>query len=789
MKTIHALGAVFSVFALAACGADATRYVSPTGDDTRDGLSLGKAKATLAAAIADLGEDGGTVYIDDGDYAFTSDTDTAVTITNPVHVVGLSRDATKVTITCTGTPTRNFVLDNANCSLEHVTISGGSSGYGMSIALRQGVVADCIICDASWNSWENRGALYAFGGCVTRCIFRNNTGYFGGSALGAEGSAIIENCLFTENNVPNGAEWGGGTVNLGGSAKLVNCTIVANRGTVSSGVNAGGNSAVVNCAIYGNTTTSDTSGHGHIWWNSSAKFSYCAAEDPINDTCIAPDPGFRDAAHGDYSLSPASGLIDCGSVYADTGAACATDFAGNVRESGGGVDIGCYEYTLPLNGYDAGITASAAEGMTGVPVTFTATVFHPGTDMPRYYFWDFGEGGTVETQTPTIAHSFAAAGVKDVSVTVNFVSSANVTATLRSAVDIRPDTVYVATSGTDAYPYDTPATAARDLQTAIAAAGRGATVLVADGTYAPVDDAGFLVEKEVTIRSISGNPAACILTESKAEGERRVLRLNHAQALVAGLTLAGGESSGHMGNGGTLAIGILGGTVSNCVLRAGRAVSWGGDGALVHMQAGRLTHSVLEDGLCLDNDSAKSARPRSANVAIQNGQVDNCLIRGFNKDWGNQNIVTVYKGGRLLNCTIVDGLCGNAGGDEATACAAVRAEEGARVENCAIAGVRYANGDNTFSVRAWTGSAASFDHCATDTAEPINASCITITTSAFRDFAHQDYRPRPGSVLLNKGRTNELADGTDLGGDRRKFGAQDIGCYEFARAGFALTLR
>ena len=67
MKTIHALGAVFSVFALTACGADATRYVSFTGDDTRDGLSLEKAKATLAAAIADLGEDGGTVYIADGD--------------------------------------------------------------------------------------------------------------------------------------------------------------------------------------------------------------------------------------------------------------------------------------------------------------------------------------------------------------------------------------------------------------------------------------------------------------------------------------------------------------------------------------------------------------------------------------------------------------------------------------------------------------------------------------------------------------------------------------------------
>ena len=797
MKTIHALGAVFSVFALAACGADATRYVSLTGDDTRDGLSLENAKATLAAAIADLGEDGGTVYIADGDYAFTSDTDTAVTITNPVHVVGLSRDATKVTITCTGTPTRNFVLDNANCSLEFVTVSGGTleDDHGTSISLRNGVVSDCIIRGANCQSWKCHGAMYADGNSrVVRCIFRENKGWFNGSALQAAGNAFIENCLFTANEQWGGKGNGGGTVYLGGSSRLVNCTIAGNVGNESTGIcNSEYGSAVVqNCAIFGNTADSDATGHGHIWWGNSGRFANCAAEGQINDNCYVLAPGFRDSTNGDYSLSSASELIDRGMTYSDTSATSATDFAGNARESGGGVDIGCYEYTLPSNGYDAGIAASAAEGVTGCPVTFTATVFHPGTDTPRYYNWDFGEVRTIETSEPTIAHSFTTAGVKDVTVTVTFASGAYVTATLRSAVDIRPGTVYVASSGSNTFPYDTPATATPDLQTAIDAAGRGATVLVADGTYAPVDDAGFLVDKEVVIRSISGNPAACILTESKAEGERRVLRLNHAQALVAGLTLAGGESSGHMGNGGTLAIGILGGTVSNCVLRAGRAVSWGGDGALVHMQAGRITHSILEDGLCLDNYSSKSARPRSANVAIQNGQVDNCLIRGFNKDggiWGNQNIVTVYKGGRLLNCTIVDGLCGNASDEALTACAAVRAEEGARVENCAIAGVRYANGDNTFSVRAWTGSAASFDHCATDTAEPINASCITITTSAFRDFAHQDYRPRPGSVLLNKGRTNELADGTDLGGDRRKFGAQDIGCYEFARAGFALTLR
>ena len=789
MKTIHALGAVFSVFALTACGADATRYVSPTGDDTRDGLSLEKAKATLAASIADLGEDGGTVYIDDGEYAFTSDTDTAVTLTNPVHVVGLSRDATKVTITCTGTPTRNFVLDNANCSLAFVTVVGGTleDDYGTSISLRNGAVSDCIIRGANCQNWKCHGAMYADGDSrVSRCVFRENKGWFNGAALQASGSAVIENCLFIANEQWGGVGNGGGTVNLGGSSRLVNCTVVGNVGSGSTGVcNSEYGSAVVqNCAIFRNTADSDTSGHGHIWWGAGARFANCSAEMAINDGCPALNPGFRDAVNGDYALSAASGLIDGGENYADAGAVSPTDLAGNVRESGGGVDIGCYEYTLPSNGYDAGIAASAAEGVTGCPVTFTATVFHPGTDTPRYYNWDFGEVRTIETSEPTIAHSFTTAGVKDVTVTVTFASAAYVTATLRSVVDIRPGTVYVATSGANVYPYDTLATAATNLQTAVDAAGRGATVLVADGTYASVDDAGFLIDKEVAVRSISGNPAACILAESKPSGERRVMRLNHAQALVAGLTLAGGARAGS--DGATLLVDVLGGTVSNCMLRAGRAESWGGDGALAALKAGVVTHSIFEDGLSLDNFEPKNPRPYTASISIQNAQVDNCLIRNFNASDANQNIVTVHAGGKLLNCTIVDGRCGNtmpAGDGEA--CFGVRARDGARIENCVIAGVR----DSAGASRAWGGEASCFAHCATDTAAPINTTCFVITTSAFRDFAHQDYRPRPGSALLNRGLTNELADGTDLGGDRRKFGAQDIGCYEFARAGFALTFR
>ena len=76
----------------------------------------------------------------------------------------------------------------------------------------------------------------------------------------------------------------------------------------------------------------------------------------------------------------------------------------------------------------------------------------------------------------------------------------------------------------------------------------------------------------------------------------------------------------------------------------------------------------------------------------------------------------------------MNGLCNTTSrGDNTTNCVAVRADTGARVENCAIAGVRHDNGDDTFSVRAWNGDANCFTNCATDTESPINESCITVT--------------------------------------------------------------
>lgn len=61
-----------------------------------------------------------------------------------------------------------------------------------------------------------------------------------------------------------------------------------------------------------------------------------------------------------------------------------------------------------------------------------------------------------------------------------------------------------------------------------------------------------------------------------------------------------------------------------------------------------------------------------------------------------------------------------------------------------------------------------------------------MTTDAFRDYAKGDYRP--GAALINKGKLNELAEGTDLIGAKRKVSAMDIGCYEVTM-GFTIIVR
>ena len=204
-----------------------------------------------------------------------------------------------------------------------------------------------------------------FCGVVVNTIFTNNQSRLQGGGLCIRESkanpnpAIIRNCLFAFNETTydgTQSDSNGGGVLLVTRSNLVmeNCTIVSNniRNTGSS-YNSGGihqrwGGTLKNCIVAFNTKCGqpeDTS----YWNNDSTAANYinCCSDRSITkftatNGCIAADPKFVDAAHGDFALQMSSPCVDKGAN--DGWMTTAKDLVGHKRIIGDFVDIGCYEY-------------------------------------------------------------------------------------------------------------------------------------------------------------------------------------------------------------------------------------------------------------------------------------------------------------------------------------------------------------------------------------------------------------------------------------------------------------
>ena len=135
------------------------------------------------------------------------------------------------------------------------------------------------------------------------------------------------------------------------------------------------------------------------------------------------------------------------------------------------------------------------------------------------------------------------------------------------------------------------------------------------------------------------------------------------------------------------------------------------------------------------------------------------------------------------NCTVVENC-------HTGLVAGVNAKAPGRVVNCVVAGTFSSPGRET-AANAWSGEASCFDHCVTDGAEPVNATCGTgAATTLFVDYAAGGYLPNPAGPLMNKGTSEGLVlPATDLAGRPRVRGRRvDVGCYESPKAGGGMIL-
>jgi predicted outer membrane repeat protein len=286
---------------------------------------------------------------------------------------------------CYGRITNCFITDNRTeagggglmwcVEISECTISG-NIGSGV---LMCSSISKCVI---TGNTGYLGGGVSG-SGSVNNCIIMGNTAYSGG---GISACSSISNCTIAGNK----AKFGGGIFCTNISSKITNSTISNNTAKADGGgiYCWGIDAAVSNCIMWGDTAPQGNEialfsycvccVTGCICYPSLITVTYCDAEGGptkvyTDSDCtldwktgnIDVDPCFTDVGYwdpnenptdpnddfwieGDYHLLAASPCIDAGGPnYAAE--PNETDLDGKPRVIGGRIDMGAYEYRLPIS--------------------------------------------------------------------------------------------------------------------------------------------------------------------------------------------------------------------------------------------------------------------------------------------------------------------------------------------------------------------------------------------------------------------------------------------------------
>jgi len=400
------------------------------------------------------------------------------------------------------------------------------------------------------------------------------------------------------------------------------------------------------------------------------------------------------------------------------------------------------------------------------------------------------------------------------------------------------DTWYVdAVNGDDANEGVSAAQALKTIQHAIDQSVDGMTIIVADGTYAPINSNN----KSITIQSVNGAAATIIDGGYPAATNRCVYAGGNdgqTNTVIRGFTIQNGCTIELASKNGA---GVAGGTLYDCVVKSNHG---GGNG-------GGVAHSAMHDCTISDNDTLNCGggvykglltNCQLANnscatngAGAYNGVLNNCLVisncaerlgggasnadltnclvldnvasfggganRGSLYDCVVSNNTASVSGGGIysvtaIRCVVADNECGNWGGGVCMG----------ECQNCIIYGNRAPKGNGGGTASAVSINCTIYGNTCSSRGggtfgTATNFNCIVYGNTAgqdtnidsrmasfnsftgnprFVDAANGDFRLLGDSPCIDMGNNKYVSSETDIRGNARiQNGVVDLGAYEF----------
>ena len=416
----------------------------------------------------------------------------------------------------------------------------------------------------------------------------------------------------------------------------------------------------------------------------------------------------------------------------------------------------------------------ALEWQWKVEYLVTATAGAGGSVDPVSQWCEHGSWALV-TAVPDASHGFykwtfgVPEGARATQQTLGFVVEAP--ATLAASFG---NVWYVSPNGDASAPHAGYATGFTTIAAGLAAAQAGDTVRVKAAQYR-LDDT-ISLSKAVRIEG-EDRDSTILYKAGTAVVSYRLVTLNHADAVLSGVTISNGYANVTAGG---VYFDANGGTLENCRVQKCASKKWDPRGAAVYVSSslGVISRCILEQNF---SDSYTSADGTGAYLA--NGLIESSLVRACYQKTGSN------PGGGLLlagtsvarNCTVVRNISNSNGGG-------ITCGTTATAINCAIYDNVAAN-DTSAGRPDWYGPPDRFVTCASPVAA--NGTCLGVS-GGFVDPAAGDYRLLAGSALRNAGTAVSGISAFDLNGNPRvSGGAIDIGCYEYdessASVGFSVS--